>query len=71
MAITSMSALVFSNISALFWMEVNSLDFAIKAALSQKFKSNGKWHLVVLFSKSLSLIKHNYEIHNKKILAII
>lgn len=62
-----MSALVFSNISALFWMEVDSLDFATEAILSQKFKSNSKWHLVALFNKSLSLIKHNYEIHNKNL----
>ena len=32
---------------------------------------NNKWHPVVFYSKFLSLVKQNYKIHNKKILAII
>jgi len=30
-----------------------------------------KWHPVVFYSKSLSSVEQNYEIHNKKMLAII
>jgi hypothetical protein len=32
---------------------------------------DGKWHLVAFFSKSLSLVEHNYEIHDKEMLTII
>jgi len=30
-----------------------------------------KWHLVAFYSKSLSSVEWNYEIHNKEMLAII
>ena len=33
--------------------------------------SNNLWRLVVFISKSLSNTKRNYEIYNKKILAIV
>jgi len=49
-----MSILVFSNTFALFWIEVDSLDFATRAVLSQESKTNGKWYPVAFFSKSLS-----------------
>ena len=39
--------------------------------LSQVCLTDGKWHLVTFFSKSLSPVKHNYEIHDKEMLAII
>ena len=43
--------------------------------LSQLFAENGKWHwkwhLVAFLSKSLSETEQNYEIHDKKMLAII
>jgi len=39
--------------------------------LSQKSRTDGKWHSVAFFSKSLSLVEYNYEIYNKKILTII
>jgi len=32
---------------------------------------DGKWHPVVFYSKSLSSMEWNYEIHDKEILAII
>ena len=32
---------------------------------------NGKWHPVAFMSKSLSLVEHNYEIHDKEMLTII
>jgi len=32
---------------------------------------DGKWHPVVFYSKSLSSMERNYEIHNKEMLAII
>jgi len=54
-----------------FWIEVDSLDFTTRAVLSQKSKTGSKWHPVVFFSKSLTPIECNYEVHDKEMLAII
>ena len=48
-----------------------SSDFAIEAVLSQQSMTDGKWHPVVFYSKSLSSMERNYEIHAKEMLAII
>jgi len=50
---------------------VDSSDFATGMVLSQQSMINGKWHPVAFYSKSLSSMEQNYEIHNKEILAII
>lgn len=50
---------------------MDSSDFATGSVLSQESKEDCKWHLVVFFSKFLSLVEWNYEIHNKEMLAII
>jgi len=70
-AITSVSILAFSNTSILFYIYANSLNFAIKVVLSQISINDGKQYLVMYFSKSLFLVKYNYKIYNKKMLAII
>jgi len=57
--------------SAPFWIKVNSSDFTTGAMLSQESRTDGKWHPVAFFSKSLSPIEHNYKIHNKEMLVII
>jgi len=54
-----------------FRIEADSSDFATGAVLSQVCPTNGKWHLVAFFSKSLSPVECNYEIHDKEMLAII
>jgi hypothetical protein len=54
-----------------FCIEADSFDFATRAILSQVSPEDGKWHPVTFFSKSLSLVEHNYEIHDKEMLAII
>jgi len=54
-----------------FQIEADSLDFATGAILSQKSTTDRKWHPVVFYSKSLSSVEQNYEIHNKEMLAII
>jgi len=54
-----------------FWVEVDSLDFATRTVLSQQLMTDGKWHPVAFYSKSPSSVERNYEIHDKKILAII
>ena len=52
-------------------IEADSSDFAIGTVLSQQSMTDRKWHPVVFYSKSLSFVKWNYEIHNKEMLAII
>jgi hypothetical protein len=54
-----------------FCIEADSSDFATGAILSQVSPEDGKWHPVAFFSKSLSPVEHNYEIHDKEMLAII
>uniref|UniRef100_A0A0W0F4H4 RNA-directed DNA polymerase n=1 Tax=Moniliophthora roreri TaxID=221103 RepID=A0A0W0F4H4_MONRR len=41
------------------------------AVLSQQSTEDRKWHPVAFYSKSLNAVEHNYEIHNKEMLAII
>ena len=63
--------LVSSQDSEPFHIEVNSLNFAFRAVLSQQLPGEEKWHLVAFYSKSLSLVEQNYEIHAKEMLTII
>ena len=51
-------------------IEVNVLDYAIEEVLFIECE-DGKWQLVTFLSKSLNKTERNYEIYNKKILAII
>ena len=48
---------------------MNIYDLAIKACLTQKH--NNKKHLIAYYFKKMSRIKQNYDIYNKKLLAII
>jgi len=54
-----------------FQIEVDSSDFATGAVLSQQLTTDGKWHPVAFYSKSLSSMERNYKIHDKEMLAII
>jgi hypothetical protein len=54
-----------------FHIEADSSDFVTGAVLSQVSPEDGKWHPVAFFSKSLSPVEHNYNIHDKEMLAII
>jgi len=51
-------------------MEVDTLDYATGGVLSMECE-DGLWRPVAFFSKSLNKTERNYEIHNKKMLAII
>jgi len=51
-------------------MEVDILDYAIGGVLSIECE-NGLWRPVAFLSKSLNETKRNYEIHDKKMLAIV
>jgi len=71
MAVTTAPVLMSPQDSEPFWVEADSLDFATGAVLSQQLMTDGKWHPVVFYSKSLSSVEWNYEIHDKEMLAII
>jgi len=66
-----MPILVFPDDIKSFCIKANSSDFATGTVLSQQSETDGKWHLVTFFSKSLFPVKWNYEIYDKKILVII
>ena len=71
--ITSAPILVFPNDSLPYRIEADSSDTATRAVLYQQtsLENGGKWHPIAFFSKSLSPVEWNYEIHNKEMLAII
>jgi len=71
MAVTTTLTLVSPQDSEPFHIEANSSDFASRAVLSQQLPREEKWHPVAFYSKSLSLVEQNYEIHNKEMLIII
>jgi len=69
--VTTALVLVSPQESDPFWIEADSSDFATGAVLSQQSMMDGKWHPVAFYSKSLSSVEWNYEIHDKEMLAII
>ena len=71
MVVTTAPVLVSPQDSEPFRIEADSSDFASGAILSQQLPREEKWHPVAFYSKSLSLMEWNYEIHDKKMLAII
>jgi len=70
-AVTTALVLVSLQESDLFRIEADSSDFATGAVLSQQSTTDGKWYPVAFYSKSLSSVERNYEIHDKEMLAII
>jgi len=70
-AVTTAPVLMFPQESDPFWVEADSSDFAIGAVLSQQSITDGKWHPMAFYSKSLSSVEQNYKIHDKEMLAII
>ena len=51
-------------------MEVNTSDYATEGVLSMECE-DGLWRPVAFLSRLLNETERNYEIHNKKMLAII
>jgi len=70
-AVTTAPVLMSPQDSEPFRVEADSSDFATGAVLSQQSTTDGKWHPVAFYSKSLSSVERNYEIHDKEMLAII
>ena len=71
MAVTTALILTSPQDSEPFYIEADSSDFTSGAVLSQQLPRGEKWHLVAFYSKFLSLVEWNYEIHDKEMLAII
>jgi len=69
--VTTAPVLVSPQDSEPFHIEADSSNFASGAVLSQQLPGEEKWHPVAFYSKSLSPVERNYEIHDKEILAII
>jgi len=70
-AVTTAPVLVSPQDLEPFCIEADSSDFASRAVLSQQLPGKEKWHPVAFYSKSLSPVERNYEIHDKEMLAII
>jgi len=51
-------------------VEVDALDYATRGVLSTKCE-DGKWRPMAFISKLLNATEHNYEIHDKEMLAVI
>jgi len=71
MAMTTALVLMSPQGSEPFRIKVDSSDFTTGAVLSQQSTADGKWHPIAFYSKSLSSVERNYEIHDKEMLAII
>jgi len=71
MAVTTAPILALLQDSEPFRIEADSSDFISGAVLSQQLPREEKWHPVAFYSKFLSLVEWNYEIHDKEMLAII
>ena len=54
----------------LIMLETDVSDLALGAVISQQ-KPDGKWHPVAFYSRKLTIPEQNYEIHDKKLLAIV
>jgi len=71
MAVTTALVLISPQDSEPFRIKADSSNFASGAILSQQLPREEKWHPVAFYSKSLSPVKRNYEIHDKEMLTII
>jgi hypothetical protein len=69
--VTTAPILISPDSTQPFCIKADSSDFATGAVLSQVSPKDRKWHLVAFFSKSLSPVERNYEIHDKEMLTII
>ena len=68
--ITSAPVLAFPDNSQMYQVEANASHFATGATISQQSPEDKTWHPITFFSKSLSLVEQNYEIHDNGLLAI-
>jgi len=71
MVVTTALVLVSPQDLEPFRIEADSSDFTSRAVFSQQLPGEEKWHPVAFYSKFLSPVERNYEIHDKEMLAII
>ena len=69
-AITSTPVLTFPSQSSRFCLECNTSNFVTGAVLSQA-QADGMHQPIAFMSKGFSDVEHNYQIHNKEMLAIM
>ena len=55
----------------MYRVKADASDFTTGATLSQQSPEDDMWHPIAFFSKSLSPVERNYEIHDKEMLAIM
>jgi len=67
--ITTQPVLALPRREGKFRVEVNVSGHAIRGVLSQE--QEGKWKLVAFLSRTMSPTERNYEIYDKKLLAIV
>ena len=58
------------RLELLIKVEIDLLDFILKACIVQKYKDK-IWHPVVYYSRKLIPLELNYNIYNKELLAIV
>ena len=68
---TSTPILCFADNDLPYHVEADSSYVATGAVLLQQLPDDNQWHAVTFYSKSLTLVEQNYEIHDKEMLAII
>ena len=68
---TSTPILRFTDDDYPYQVEADSSNVATEAVLLQQSPDDDKWHPIVFYSKSLTPVERNYEIHDKEMLAII
>jgi hypothetical protein len=68
-AFTSVPILVHADFSKWFFLEVDASDFALGSVLFQ-YGEDGQLHPIAYRSCKFSVVKINYEIHDKELLAI-
>jgi hypothetical protein len=69
-AITMAPVLIMPWDDAPFHIEADSFNYATGAVLSQ-LHDDSKWHPITFSSHALSDVEHNYDIHDKELLAIM
>jgi len=69
--VTTTPVLMSPQDSEPFQIEADSLDFSTGVVLSQQSAMDRKWYSAAFYNKFLSSVERNYEIYNKKMLAII
>ncbi len=70
MAFTSTPILIHPDLAKPFIVEMDTLDFALGAILSQ-FGIDGLLHPVAFYSRKLTSVEINYQVYDKELLAII